>query len=139
MRRYLLDTTIVSAYLFNIPYVVNLIAPWIEHHEVATSVLVYAEVVEYLRSRSNFSRRLAELQALLKDIHPYTLSYPILEEYSAVRRALRTQGRGLIGDVDSFIAATALVRRLTIVTSDTDFQRVPGLSVQLIARHLLQR
>jgi predicted nucleic acid-binding protein len=41
-------------------------------------------------------------------------------------------GTGLIGDVDTFIAATALERNLTMITADHDFKRVPGLSVHLL-------
>lgn len=43
-------------------------------------------------------------------------------------------GPGLIGDVDTLIAATALERNLTVVTLDQDFTRVPGLRVQLLER-----
>lgn len=44
-------------------------------------------------------------------------------------------GTGLIGDIDTLIAATALERNLTVVTIDADFQRVPGLNVLLLPRH----
>ena len=43
-------------------------------------------------------------------------------------------GAGLIGDVDALIAATALERGLTLVTMDTDFQRVSDLNVLLLPR-----
>lgn len=42
-------------------------------------------------------------------------------------------GAGLIGDIDTLIAATALERNLTVVTTDRDFERVPGLQVKLIS------
>jgi predicted nucleic acid-binding protein len=42
-------------------------------------------------------------------------------------------GPGLIGDIDTLIAATALVHRLTVITLDHDFERVPGLSVTVLA------
>ena len=57
--------------------------------------------------------------------------YPILERYADLRRQMRPSG-GLIGDIDTLIAATALGRGLTVVTRDTDFQPLPGLSVMLI-------
>jgi predicted nucleic acid-binding protein len=40
----------------------------------------------------------------------------------------------LIGDIDTFIAATALEHDLTLVTMDTDFQRVPGLKLMWLSR-----
>ncbi len=49
MRRYLLDTTPLSALLQNRPAFVQLITSWITQEEVATSILVYAEVTEYLK------------------------------------------------------------------------------------------
>ncbi len=50
-----------------------------------------------------------------------------------MKRYLPPHGTGLIGDIDTLIAATALERELTIVTADTDFERVPGLQVKLIS------
>src|SRR5207249_99102 len=48
--------------------------------------------------------------------------------YADLRRQMRPpRGPGLIGDIDTLIAATAIERKLTLVTADTDFQRVPGL------------
>jgi predicted nucleic acid-binding protein len=40
----------------------------------------------------------------------------------------------LIGDIDTLIAATALEYGLTLVTTDTDFERVPNLSLILLPR-----
>ena len=54
------------------------------------------------------------------------------------RRLVGPQGPGLIGDIDTLIAATALERNLTLVTSDTDFERVPDLKLMLIPRHSLE-
>jgi len=39
---------------------------------------------------------------------------------------------GLIGDIDTLIAAIALEYNLTMITTDSDYTRVPGLSVQLL-------
>jgi predicted nucleic acid-binding protein len=41
----------------------------------------------------------------------------------------------MIGDIDTLIAATALVHDLTVVTLDSDYTRVPGLSVMLLMRN----
>lgn len=51
-------------------------------------------------------------------------TYAILGRYADLRRQLRPpHGPGLIGDVDALIAATALEHDLTLVTTDTDFER----------------
>src|SRR5438132_1481759 len=133
MRRYLIDTSVLAAYLFNRPTVTDLLSPWINARQAASSILVYGEVIEYLRDRPDFEVHREQLRELLREISPYFLTYAILERYADIRRILRPQGR-LIGDIDTLIAATALERDLTLVTTDSDFQRVPGLQVQLIDR-----
>ena len=134
MRHYLLDSGPVAAYLQGRRSVVDLVTPRIIHREVATSILVYAEVTEYIKSLSDYSRRHNDLRRLLSEVYPYFLTYSILERYADVRRLLRPpHGTGLIGDIDTLIAATALERNLTIVTADADYKRVPGLQIELIS------
>ena len=133
MRRYLLDTAPLAALLRTRPAAVTLITPWLTRHEAATSLLVYAEVTEYIRSFADYARRRGDLRTLLREVTPYALTYAILERYADLRRQLRPpHGPRLIGDVDPLIAATALEHDLTLVTTDTDFERVPGLNLQLL-------
>jgi tRNA(fMet)-specific endonuclease VapC len=135
VRRFLLDTSVLAALLNNCPGAVDLVTPWIRCREAATCILVYGDVVEHIRGLSNYLRRLDDLRTLLRAVHPYFLSFLIMERYAQIRHQLR---RGqLIGDVDTLIAATALERNLTLVTIDSDFQRVPGLQVQLLTRQQL--
>jgi predicted nucleic acid-binding protein len=102
-------------------------------HEVVTSIVVYGEVIEYIKSRQDFERRRDSLRSLLQEIRPYLLSYSITERYADIRRMMRPPyGPGLIGDIDTLIAATALEANLTIVTTDRDLQRVPDLNVMLV-------
>ena len=101
----------------------------------ATSILVYGEVVEYLKSVPSSTQRRRQLRERLVEIHPYALSYPTLDRYADLRRELRPPyGPGLIGDIDTVIVATALTRGLTLVTTDIDFLRVPGLNPILLDR-----
>jgi predicted nucleic acid-binding protein len=119
--------------------VVNLVTPYLREHEAATSILAYAEVVEYLKGFPDFVTLHTQLRRLLRHIYPYFLTYRILERYADLRRSLRRPyGAGLIGDIDTLIAATALERNLTVVTIDTDFQRVPNLRVLLLSRATMQ-
>jgi predicted nucleic acid-binding protein len=132
MRRYLLDTSVLSAFLLGRPGAVSLVAPWLTDREAATSILVYGEVIEHLRSKPDYQQRKLQLRQLLRQVTPYLLTYPIMERYADIRLRLR---RGqLIGDVDTLIAATALERNLTLITIDPDFQRVPDLKVQLLTK-----
>lgn len=121
MKRYLIDASVLTAYLYQRTAAVNLLSPWISQHEAATSILVYGEIVEHLQGRRD---------------------YPLhrMERYATIRRQLRLpHGPGLIGDVDTLIAATALERNLTVVTADSDFERVPGLKVMVIPKQDLAR
>src|SRR5215204_4663477 len=97
--------------------------------------LVYGEVIEYFSGRSDFTGRKQALQELLLYVHPHLPTLDILEQYAEIRRTLRPPiGPGPIGDIDTVIATTAIVRGLTVVTTDSDFQRVPGLSTLLVDR-----
>ncbi len=138
MSRYLLDTNILTAYLRGRSKVVAVVDPWIAADEAATSIVVYGEVVEYLQRLSDtaYAHHLGLLRGLLSQrVYPFPLTYAILERYATLRRSLRQPyGAGLIGDIDTLIAASALEHELEIVTTDSDFTRVPDLGVRLIPR-----
>lgn len=139
MRLYLLDANIVAAYLLGKRGAGDLARAWVQNNEAATSIIVYGEVCEYLKGLSDVSLRLVALRTLLKKVYPYPLTYSSLEQYAEIRRAMRPpHGPGLIGDIDTLIAATALDNGLTLVTADGDFTRVPGLSVMHISRTTLK-
>jgi predicted nucleic acid-binding protein len=130
VNRYLIDSGPLAAYLNERPAAVSSIQPWVQASEAATSMLVYGEVVEYIKSLSDYPGRLAQLRRVMREILPYFPTYSIMERYADIRRALRPpRGPGLIGDVDTLIAATALELDLTLVTIDNDFDRVEGLRV----------
>lgn len=139
MRLYLLDANIVAAYLLGKQGAGDLAHAWVQNNEAATSILVYGEVCEYLKGLPDVSKRLVALRTLLQKVYPYPFTYPSLELYAEIRRAMRPpHGPGLIGDIDTLIAATALDNGLTLVTTDSDFTRVPKLSVMHIPRATLK-
>ena len=65
MKRYLLDTSILTAGLLTRPGAVDLLASWIAAREAATSILVYGEIVEYVQGFANFRARHRQLRDLL--------------------------------------------------------------------------
>jgi predicted nucleic acid-binding protein len=134
MRRYLLDTGPLGAYLQGRQPAIDLIVPWIRRGEAATSILVYGEIIEYIKSLQDYPAKYLGLRSLLGAVYPYFLTYAIMERYAEIRRTLRPpHGPGLTGDIDTLIAATALERNLTVVTTDSDYERVPGLKVRRIS------
>lgn len=139
MSVYLLDTTPLAAYLLGRTNAVNLIVPWVGQRAVFTSLIAYGEVVEYISGFPDFLRHYALLQRLMLTIRPLSLTETTLDRYAEIRRALRLpHGPGVIGDMDTLIAATALEHTLTLVTSDAHYQRVPGLSLMLVDRSHLR-
>src|SRR6266536_1323337 len=133
MKRQLLDTPLLAAYLFNRPAAVAFISPWIQAREAATSILVYGEVNEYIEGRPNYAALHARLLTLLEEIPPFFITYSIMRRYGELRRSLRSRN-SLIGDIDTIIAATAIDRRVTAVTADEDFRRVPDLPLMVVPR-----
>ena len=134
---FLLDTNVLSAYLLRRPGAVAIIEPLVQSQDAETSILVYGEVIEYLRSFPNAGLLQAQLRRLMLNIPPRSLTYATVERYADLRRILRPQGQ-LIGDIDTLVAATAIERNLVLFTTDSDFTRVPGLQYQLIARTSLR-
>jgi predicted nucleic acid-binding protein len=137
--KYLLDTGPLTAYLLGRQGAVARLDALILGGEAATSSLVYAEAIEYFHSFPHFQQLQAELRGILheqvKRLYP---TYAVCEQYAMLRRAMRLsrtptgQPAGLIGDMDTMIAATALAHSLTVITIDGDFARVPGLSHQIL-------
>lgn len=137
--RYLLDTGPLAAYLLGRQGAVARFDAVIHQGDVATSSLVYAEAIEYFQSFAAYPQLQSELRGILRDqvkrLYP---TYAVCEHYATLRRTMRQmrdstgQPVGLIGDMDTMIAATALVHGLTVVTIDGDFTRVPGLSHQVL-------
>ena len=81
MKQYLPDTSLVAAFLHGCPIALTLIAPLVRNGQAKTSLLVYGEVIEYLKGLPTFLEYKARLQKLfaLNQITPYPLTYPILE------------------------------------------------------------
>src|SRR6266699_7234689 len=133
MKRYLLDTSLIAAFLHGRPHALTLIEPLVRDGQATTSILVYGEVIEYLKGLPAFREYKARLQKLfeLNQITPYPLTYAVLERYADIRRTLRPL-RQEIGDIDTLIAATALEEDLILLTIDRDYERVPGLKYQLV-------
>lgn len=134
MKRYLIDTPVLAGALLNRPAAVQLLEGWIRDREAATSILVYGEIVEYLKGFDDFPIRHEQLRRLLVEVTPHLLTYSILERYAELRREMRAGKIALIGDIDTLIGATALKRNLAVVAADGDFARVPRLRVIQISR-----
>lgn len=135
MTTHLLDTTIVSSFLLGRQPFWSIVAPLVDDAAAATSILVVGEVIEHLLGRGDEAERIEALDRLLDLIAPLPVTREIAGRYATPRRRLRPpHGPGLIGDVDTLIAATALEHDLTLVTSDRDFARVSDPRLLFVPR-----
>jgi len=132
---HLLDAGPLVAYLFERPTAVALIEPWVASRELAASMVVCAEAAEHILNQPGQPRYMAGLSHFLRVIPTADLNLDVAIRYATLRRSLRPpHGPGLIGDMDTLIAATALAHDLTLVSVDAHFARVPGLKLLAVPR-----
>jgi predicted nucleic acid-binding protein len=136
LSRFILDTTPLSAYLTGRSRAVALGNRFVdEGHDVRFSLLVYGEIIEYFQGSPDDERRQLPLRAPMVAVPPVELTAEIMDRYASLRRQMRRPyGDGLIGVVDTIIAATAIEHDATSATCDPDVLRVPGLRVHLLER-----
>lgn len=97
---------------------------------LAVSIITVAELragVLGAHDLATRSRRLATLELVLS-LEPVPIDAPVAEAWAALRIRLRDAGSSLKVN-DSWIAATALVLGVPVVTQDADFDSVPDLRV----------
>lgn len=98
--------------------------------QVAVSVITIAElrlgVLAAVDSRTR-SRRLTTLLRA-ESLDPLPVDARVAQEWATLRLALRDSGQRMPLN-DSWIAATAIARRMPVVSQDGDYANVPGLAV----------
>lgn len=134
---YLVDTNHCSRIILGEP---TLIQQLQLHSEtgVATSVIVRGELFYMAAKSEQKAANLKQVRSFLDTIDLYPINLPISEIYGALKGKLVTafgpkdkqQRRNFspqtlgFGDNDLWIAATAIHYNLTIVSTDSDFQRI---------------
>jgi predicted nucleic acid-binding protein len=135
VRSHLIDTSILCEVLLRRDSTTAFVRQLILSNTAATSIVVAGEALERVMGRNDYVLLRQQLVQLLNVVYPYSIDLAIMERYASIRRTLRPPyGPGLIGDIDSLIAATAIEHGLTLVTMDGDFARVPGLDLLLVPR-----
>lgn len=76
MRKYLLDNGPLVALLKGRPGAERLMRPWVVAQEAATSRVVYAEAIEYIKGGSDYHLRREALRTLLRAVTPPHVWYP---------------------------------------------------------------
>jgi tRNA(fMet)-specific endonuclease VapC len=135
MKRYVLDTDMLTLYQLGHPGVVRQVL----HHlldELAVAVVTVEEQLTgwYTRLRrakqrdelARIYQRLTDTIEFLAQVKVLSFTEPAIERYEQLKAAKLN-----IGKNDLRIAAIALERGATLVTRNTrDFRRIPGLGLE---------
>lgn len=125
--RFLLDTNTVSDYLRGDAQVVKRIQAHLPR-DLAISAVTVMEL-RYGAARRRSARLAAAIDAVLGPLTVLPFDAVAAERAGAIRAALEARGVAL-GLADSQIAGQALAAGVTLVSSDSAFRRVPGLTVR---------
>lgn len=125
---YLLDTNVISDVMRN-PNgkAASRMRPF-RSGELLTSVVVQAEV-RFGYTKSGVLRQKIAAEAILQHLRVEDWCAPADLAYATIRSELEKMGLGM-GQMDTLIAAHALVLDAVVVTDDRAFPRVPGLKVE---------
>jgi tRNA(fMet)-specific endonuclease VapC len=124
---FLLDTDTCSAHLKQKGAVTRKFLQYAGRLHV--SVITLGELLTWALRAKAPPRRSQGIQTLLNDVTVLTVSEDIARQFGHLRAHLLDAGRPT-PEMDLWIAATALVHGLTVVTHNThDFAHIPGLTI----------
>lgn len=129
VRRYMLDTNIVSAIIKRPQDKIADHVAIMDRDEFGISIVVAAEL-RYGAFREGSIQLTRQVESVLEGIDILPLEEPVDEHYGDIRNALAQAGQP-IGYNDLFIAAHARALGLALVSDNArEFARVPGLVVE---------
>ena len=129
MRRYLLDTNVLSALMHDPLCPAGQKVLLLEDDAICTSIVCAAELKSGAARRPT-PNRLAQVSAVLDSVPTEPLAPPADAIYADLLATLEKAG-SLIGGFDMLIAAHALSMDCILVTAnEREFRRVPGLTVE---------
>ena len=127
MRKYLLDTNIISYYLKGIENLKEKITTNID--SLCISIISYYEIISGLQS-IDANKRINEFEKFCKLIDIINIDKASILASCKIYASLKKSGK-LIDDIDILIAGIALSNNLVMVTDNTDhFERIGGLKVE---------
>ncbi len=128
MDAVLLDTDVVS-FLFKGDSRARQYAPHLEGRVPAISFMTVAELFQWAAVRGWGPRRRAGLEMALQSYTVLPFDIALCRRWGEVRASRWTLGRP-ISPQDAWIAATALVHQIPLVTHNpSDFEAIEGLAV----------
>ncbi|TVS16075.1 MAG: type II toxin-antitoxin system VapC family toxin [Planctomycetaceae bacterium] len=130
MRRYLLDTNHLSAYLDRCAPLEQRIDDALKAGDrVGLCLPVLCEYRAGIRLGRRYQRNLARLHHALGILRIWPMDEGTAVEFAELFRELRSVGR-VMSQFDLLIAALARQHGLILLTADRDFEPVSGIKVQ---------
>jgi tRNA(fMet)-specific endonuclease VapC len=131
VRRYLLDTNIVSYFIRGqCPALIKRMRLELDEQSCVISSAVRAEVRYGQALMAANDKRRQPINLLLNDLPTLSWDIAAADQYGLLMAELKRGGTP-IGHMDTMIAAHALAAGLTIVTHNLeDFERVPHLKLE---------
>lgn len=128
MKRYLLDTNIVSHLIKDHPVVSQRIVK-VPMASLGISVITEAELYYGLAKRPEAKRLHLVVEEILKRVDVLPWDSAIVKNYGFIRVEMERQGKTL-APLDMLIAAHALSVDAVLVTNDKAFYQVGGLTIE---------
>ncbi len=128
MKRYLLDTNIVSHLIKDHPVVSQRIVK-VPMASLGISVITEAELYYGLAKRPEAKRLHLVVEEFLKRVDVLPWDSAIVKNYGFIRAEMERQGKTL-APLDLLIAAHALSLNAVLVTNDKAFYQVGGLTIE---------
>lgn len=125
--KYLLDTNIVIPFFADDPLIKRHIQQAVE---IFVPVVVIGELFYGAKKSSRKVENIAKIEEFIQDNVILDCSPETARKYGEVKEQLRKDGRP-IPENDIWIAAIALQYELTLVSRDTHFRDVKGLSPEM--------
>jgi len=125
----LLDTNVVVAFLNGDKSILKRIR--VEIDEIGLSTLVVAELDYGAKVSQRSEDNLEKLYRLLEIIQVVPFDIECARIFGTIKSKLRSIGKPT-GEVDALIAATAMAREATLVTSNKKhFENIEGLKIEV--------
>jgi len=131
MKRYLLDSNALKLYVFSDERVhQRVLAVRQAGGEIGTCIPVVAEILGGTEASDTRDRNMPKVERVLKSMKLWPFDLAAAREYSIIFAMLRRKGITM-QVIDRMIASIAFaLKDCTVVSSDGDLRRVPGLSVE---------
>jgi len=130
MKKSLLDMSILIAFLRGEKAVISKIEEYLEEFDkLSVSIITYYELIRGLKYLGN-KEKLEAFEKLMDECEIIPIDRKIIQKVSEIYAELKREGR-LIEDADILIAATCIVRKLTLVTdNEKHFRRLKDLEIE---------